>query len=81
MEVHIYGVKAKSQAGNIRVKYITTTQKGPKPKENQLEILGISSREFKHYVGNSAEGFRSKRVHCWGYLSIFENFCLIYQCG
>ena len=28
MEVHIYGVKAKSQAGNIRVKCIMTTQKG-----------------------------------------------------
>ena len=25
---HIYGVKAKSQAGNIRVKCIMTTQKG-----------------------------------------------------
>ena len=28
MEVHIYSVKAKSQAGNIRVKYIITTHKG-----------------------------------------------------
>ena len=28
MEVHIYSVKVKSQAGNIRVKDIMTTQKG-----------------------------------------------------
>ena len=27
MKVHIYSVKAKSQAGNIRVKYIMTIQK------------------------------------------------------
>ena len=41
MEVNIYGVyrvyiiyKAKSQAGNVRVKYIMTTQKG----QNQNKI-------------------------------------------
>ena len=28
MKVHIYSVKAKSEAGNIRVKYIMTTKKG-----------------------------------------------------
>ena len=27
MEVHIYGVKAKSQAGNIWIKYIMAAQK------------------------------------------------------
>ena len=27
MEVHIYGVKAKSKAGNIWIKYIMTAQK------------------------------------------------------
>ena len=75
MKVHIYSVKAKSQAGNIRVKYT----KRPKPKENQLGILGISSREFTHYVGNSAEGLGSRRV-LLGYVFNFENFCLIYQC-
>ena len=47
--------------------------KRPKPKENQLGILGISSREFKHSVGNSAEGLGSGRERCWGYLSIFKN--------
>ena len=47
--------------------------KRPKPKENQLGILGISSREFTHSVGNSAEGLGSRRKHCLGYKSIFEN--------
>ena len=66
MKEHIYGVKAKSQAGNIRVKIYNDNTKRPKPKENQLGILGISSREFTHYVGNSAEGLGSRREHCWG---------------
>ena len=30
--------------------------KRPNPEENQVGILGISSREFTHSVGNSAEG-------------------------
>ena len=47
--------------------------KRPKSKENQLGILEVSSREFMHYVGNSAEGLWSRREHCWGYVSIFEN--------
>ena len=33
MEVHIYSVKAKSQAGHIGVKYIMTTQKGQSQKK------------------------------------------------
>ena len=33
MEVHIYDVKAKSQAANIWVKYIMTTQKGQSQKK------------------------------------------------
>ena len=80
MKEHIYGVKAKSQAGNIRVKIYNDNTKRPKPKENQLGILGISSREFTHYVENSAEGLGSRRKGCWGYESIFENFLLIYRC-
>ena len=32
MEVHIYSVRAKSQTGTIRVKDITTTQKGQSQK-------------------------------------------------
>ena len=47
--------------------------KRPKPKENQLGILGISLREFTHSVGNLAEVFRSGRECCWHYISIFEN--------
>ena len=50
--------------------------KRPKPKENQLGILGISSREFTHYVGNSAEGLQSKRERCWGYVFIFAGIFL-----
>ena len=47
--------------------------KRSKPKENQLEILGISSREFMHSVGNSAEDRRYGIERCWAYISIFEN--------
>ena len=46
--------------------------KRPKLKENQLGILGISSREFTHFAENSAEGLGSRRECCWGYISIFE---------
>ena len=45
----------------------------PKSKENQLGILGISSREFMHFAGNSAEGLGSRRECCWDYVSVFEN--------
>ena len=44
-----------------------------KPKENQLGILGIPSREFTHSVGNLAEGLGFRREHCRSYVSIFEN--------
>ena len=50
--------------------------KRPKPKENQLGILGISSREFTHYVGNSAEDLQSKTERCWGYVFIFAEIFL-----
>ena len=40
MEVHIYSIKAKSQAGNIRVKDIMTTQKD-QTEDTQLEVLKI----------------------------------------
>ena len=45
--------------------------KRPKPKDNQLGILGISSREFMHFAGNSAEGLGSRREHCWDYIAVF----------
>ena len=73
MKEHIWSVKAKSQIYN-------NNTRRPKPKENQLGILEISSREFMHYVENSAEGLGSRRKCCRGYVSIFEDFCLIYQC-
>ena len=44
--------------------------KSPKPKENHLRILEISSRELMRSVGNSAEGLGYVREHC---VSIFEN--------
>ena len=47
--------------------------KRPKPKENQLGILGISSLELLHSVRNSAEGLRSRREYRWVFVSIFEN--------
>ena len=79
MKEHIYSVKAESEAGNMSQVYNDNTKR-PKPKENQLGILGISSREFTHYVGSSVEGLGSRKDRCWGYVSIIENFCLIYQC-
>ena len=48
-------------------------RKRPKPKENQLGILGISSREFMHFAGNLAEGLGSRRERCWDYISVFKN--------
>ena len=70
--VHIYSVKANSQAGNMSQIYNDNTNR-PKLKENQPGILGISSREFMHFAGNSAEGLGARREHCWGYISVSEN--------
>ena len=74
--------KPTQKAGNIWVKYkkAKDSTKRPKLKENQLGILGISFREFRHYVGNSAEGLMSRKERCWGYISIFGIFGLIYWC-
>ena len=41
MKVHIYSVKAKSQAGNVRVKYIMTTQKGQSQKKSARDIRDL----------------------------------------
>ena len=60
----IYSVKAKSQAGNIWVKGIMTTQNG----QNQKKI-----RKFYTLLKNSAGGLGFRREHCWGYVSIYEN--------
>ena len=51
----------------------TVNTKSPKLKENQLGILGISSREFTHFAGNSTESLGSRRKRCWDYISVFEN--------
>ena len=59
MEVHICIVKAKSQAGNIEVKDLMTTQKGQSEKKRDLKNLWI-------LLENSAEGFGSRRECCWG---------------
>ena len=47
--------------------------KRSKPKQNKLWFLGISARGFTHFAENSAEGLRSRREHCWGYVSVYEN--------
>ena len=49
--------------------------KRPKPKENQLGILGISSREFTHFAGISAEGLGFRRECCWDYVSLSLRIC------
>ena len=59
MEVHICIFKAKSQAGNIEVKDVMTTQKGQSEKERDLKNLWI-------LLENSAEGLGSRRECCWG---------------
>ena len=53
MKVHIYSVKDKSQAGNIRVKYIMTTQKG-QSLGNLPIVLEIQQRALG--PGESAAG-------------------------
>ena len=64
MEVHIYSVKAKSQAGNIWVKCIMTTQK---PIENHLGNLGIllEIQQRASAQGKSTAGamYLSVRIH------------------
>ena len=58
--------------------------KRPKPKENQLGILGIAAREFTHFAGNSVEGqesavglrtkfSRGPREYTPYYVRIYEN--------
>ena len=41
MKVHIYSVKAKSQAGNIRVKYIMTTKKAKAERKSAKDIRNL----------------------------------------
>ena len=59
MEVYIYCVKTKSQAGNIWVKDIITTQKGPSQKKLAKDLKNLCI-----LPGNSAEGLWSMRECC-----------------
>ena len=61
----------------ITQKTYNDNTKRPKLKGNQLGILGISSREFMHYVGKFSE---SPWVQESAAGAIFESFCLIYWC-
>ena len=69
MEVHLYQVKAESQAGNMSQRY-NNNIKRPKP-------LRYSARDLKNLcilLENSAEGLKSRRERCWHYVvSVFEN--------
>ena len=61
LEVHLYSAKAKSQAANIWVKDIMTTEKGQSQR--------CSARDLKNlhiFLENSAEGLGFWRDHCWG---------------
>ena len=73
MEVHIYGVKAKSQAGNIRVKCIMTTQKGQSQKKinwgyyeshlgNLCIMLGIQQRTLGRGESTAGATYLSLRT-------------------
>ena len=68
MEVHIYRIKAESQAGNMIQGY-NDNIKRPKP-------LRYSARDLKNLcilLENSAEGLGSRRECCWRYvISVFE---------
>ena len=54
MEVHIYSVKAMSQAGNILSQRYNDNIKRPKSKENQLGILKIYA--FSRQIEQRASG-------------------------
>ena len=79
MKVHIYSVKDKSQAGNIRVKHIMTTQKG-QSLGNLPIMLEIQQRALG--PGESAAGatYISLRIENLFNLSMclfLFNICLI----
>ena len=59
MELHIYSVKAKSQASDMWVKDIMTT---------------VRECDFPNILWeNSADGLGSRRESCWGYVYIDED--------
>ena len=66
MEVHIYSVKANSQAGNIWVKDIMTKVKAIRYSARNLKNLHI-------FPENSAEGLGCRRERCLRYIVfVFE---------
>ena len=66
MGLHIYSVKAKSQAGDIQVKDMTA-QKGQKSQDTQLGSL-----KFRHFAGKFSRGPRVQERALLG-LRIHEN--------
>ena len=68
MEVHIYSVKAKSQTGDIRVKYLMRTQKGQAKRK--------SARDLRNQQRATGPGERAAGAMC---LSLRIS-CLIYRC-
>ena len=68
MGVHIYSVKANSEAGNIRV-YIMTTQKG-----QSYKLFSQGSPGVTHFAGKFSRVPRvQEKKRCWGYVSFFQN--------
>ena len=70
IEVHIYSVKAKSQAGNIWMTNIWWQHK----KTKTARYSASDPKNLCILPENSAEGIRSRRECCWSYIvSVFEN--------
>ena len=73
MEVHICIVKAKSQAGNIEVKDVMTTQKGQSEKKRDLKFYGFCWKIQQRALGpgGSAAGVR----YLWEYTRKVATSC------
>ena len=69
IKVHIYSVKAKSQAGNIWVKDIMTIQKGQSDKMLSLRIL--KNYAFCQKIQQRASG--SGESTTWGCIAVYKN--------
>ena len=67
MGVHIYSVKANSEAANIRV-YIMTTQKG-----QSYKFFTQGSPGVTHFAGKFSRVPRvQEKKRCWGYVPVFQ---------
>ena len=67
MEVHIYSVKTKSQAGNMWVKDIMTTQKG-----HSWKKISQRSLKFMYFVRKFSRGAQVQETALLGF-RIYEN--------